>query len=134
MSDAKFVAMLVIFTIAFFVMLSRTWTEAAVLAALLAWGLWNDYRYGRLEKRFAKYKRAYNDRLSELIEESDRYDDRYKYKEQAASARFESERAREALRSEQADDQRYRERSADPDGAGSSEDRTNIKMHRGRAA
>lgn len=134
MSDAKFVAMLVIFTIAFFVMLSRTWTEAAVLAALLAWGLYNDYRYGRIEKRFIKYKKAYEDMVSELIKESDEHDDRHKHKEQAAPARSESERAGEALRSEQADDQRYRERSADPDGAGSSEDRTNIKMHRGRAA
>ena len=134
MSDAKFVAMLVIFTIAFFVMLSRTWTEAAVLAALLAWGLYNDYRYGRIEKRFIKYKKAYEDMVSELIKESDKHDDRSEHSEQTDSAGSQSERAGEALRSEQADDKRYRERSADPDGAGSSEDRTNIKMHRGRAA
>ena len=134
MSDAKFVAMLVIFLIAFFVMLTGTLGEAAVMAALLSWGLYNDYRYGRLEKRFVKYKKAYNDILTDLIEESDKDDHRDKHSEQTDSAGSQSERAGEALRSEQADDQRYRERSADPDGAGSSEDRTNIKMHRGRAA
>lgn len=134
MSDAKFVAMLVIFTIAFFVMLSRTWTEAAVLAALLAWGLYNDYRYGKLEKRFRKYKNAYNYMLQDLIEESDKHDDRSEHSEQTNSAGSQSERAGEALRSEQADDKCYRERSADPNGVGSTEDRTNIKMHRGRAA
>lgn len=93
MSDAKFVAMLVIFTIAFFVMLSRTWTEAAVLAALLAWGLYNDYRYGRIEKRFIKYKKAYEDMVSELIEESDGHDDRYNYKVDKRGTQHEPEAA-----------------------------------------
>lgn len=134
MSDAKFVAMLFIFMIAFFVMLSGTLGEAAVMAALLSWGLYNDYRYGRIEKRFIKYKKAYEDMVSELIKESDEHDDRHKHKEQAAPARSESERAGEALRSKQTDDKRYRERPEDPDCGSSTEDRPDIKMHRGRVA
>ena len=93
MSDSKFVAMLVIFLIAFFVMLTGTLGEASVMAALLAWGLYNDYRYGRIEKRFIKYKKAYEDMVSELIKESDEHDDRHNYKVDKRGTQHEPEAA-----------------------------------------
>ncbi len=134
MSDARFVAMLFVIAISVLFWMVSDMLTGVVVGVLLAWGMSNDWKNTQLEKRLKRYIEAHNRISEEYIKESDRHDHRSKYSEQTDPAGSQPERTGEALRSEQADDKCYRERPEDSIGNGSSEDRPNITLHRGRAA
>lgn len=76
MSDAKFVCTLFIFSIAFIMAIATTFSEAVIMSLLLAWGVYNDYQYGRIKDRMNTYVKAYDEIIRDMCKESDKYDNR----------------------------------------------------------
>lgn len=76
MSDAKFICTLFILLVAFFMTISTTFSEAVIMSVLLAWAMYNDYRYGRIKDRADTFVKAYDEMVRDMYKESDKYDNR----------------------------------------------------------
>lgn len=77
MDDAKFVLILFIFSIAFYVTMLTSIIEGAAVGILLAWGAYNDVQRDRLENRLKRYQKAFDKLIAEdCKEDGGNYDDR----------------------------------------------------------